>query len=125
LNGKFYDLKHNKSLVGFFEDFEQVLLSKRIPMLYIHTNFTIDTTAFDQHFKQYESLEKGLTCLSPIKDFLNWQNAKTIFDFIKNLETNGITMEFTGHNIELLNNTFEIREYSEKEIKSYIQTLKN
>lgn len=123
--GKFFDLKYNKSSVGTFQDFEQGLIAKGIPMLHIHTSLNIVTRDFEQHFKKYKSLTKELTCLSPIRDFLQWTDVKTIFDFIQNLDQNGVRMEFSGHNIKSDNKVYEIKEYGEKEIKSYIQTLKN
>ncbi len=123
--GKFFDLKYNKSSIGDFQEIEQGLIAKGIPILYIHTDYKIDTLGFEDHFKNYKSLTKNLTCLSPIKDYLDWNEVRTVFDFIRRLELNKNNIDYTVYNIETGNKSYEIKEYTEKEIKSYIQRLKN
>lgn len=120
----YFDLRYNKAQSGNYLQLSEHIDKKKIPTLTIHTNLKINTQLFSKHFDSYSSLNKNTTCLSPIKDYLAWTGIKTIFDFLDQLRVNHHTTEYTLSNLQHYG-TFMMNTYTEKEIKTYIQRLKN
>ncbi len=135
-NGKLYDISTVGPNIGLsVVDFYKTVLKRKTETVFIELekpNSNILQSIIEAQVKKYWKVTKEVSCLSPIRDFIEEvynlgeaQQASFIFEFLPILEEQNIIKSISELNIYniLINNTLELKKYTEKDIENCINAL--
>jgi hypothetical protein len=135
-NGKLYDISIIGPNLGLsVVDFYNTIVKRKTETVFIELekpNSNDLELVIEEQVKKYWKVTKEVSCLSPIRDFIeevynhkDVQQANFIFDLLPILQQQKIVKEISEVNLsnKLINNTLELKKYTEKDIENCINAL--
>jgi hypothetical protein len=135
-NGKLYDISTVGPNIGItVVDFYKTVLKRKTETVFIELEkpkSNLLVAVIEEQVKKYWKVTKEVSCLSPIKDFIEEiysfkeaQEASFIFDLLPILQEQNLIKDISEINLsnKLINNALVLNKYTQKDIENCINAL--
>lgn len=135
-NGKLYDISTVGPNLGLSAtDFYRTILKRKTETIFIELEMPTSKmieSIIEEKVKKYWKVTKEVSCLSPIKDFIDEvysikevQKANFIFELLPILQQRNRIKKISEVNLsnKLINNRLEFNKYTEKDVENCINAL--